>query len=106
MEIAARRHAVGMRWTQLARHRDAIHEIVTDHHANNPRVFGSVAHGDDQPGSDLDLLVDFSEEASLLDEVGLRLALRDLLEVDVDVIGADSLRGEVRDRVLREAVPL
>ncbi|HEY9563649.1 MAG TPA: nucleotidyltransferase domain-containing protein [Nocardioides sp.] len=70
----------------------------------SPRVFGSVARGEDEPGSDVDLLVDFTEEATLLDEVGLRLALRDLLRVEVDVVAADSLRGEFRDRVLCEAV--
>lgn len=76
------------------------------HHASSPRVFGSVARGDDAPGSDLDLLVDFDDNASLLDEVGLRLALVDLLQVEVDVVAADSLRGAVRERVLGEAVPL
>ena len=91
---------------KLTRHRDAIHELVAEYHASDPRVFGSVARGDDGLGADLDLLVDFSDKASLIDEVGVRLALHDLLQVDVDVVGADSLRGEVRDRILREAVPL
>jgi predicted nucleotidyltransferase len=52
----------------------------------------------------VDLLVDFTDEASLLDEVGLRLALSDLLLVEVDVVAEDSLRGSIRERVLREAV--
>lgn len=87
-------------------HRAEIREIVERHHAIAPRVFGSVARGDDTAGSDVDLLVDFTDEASLLDEVALRLALGDLLRVDVDIIAEDSLRGEIRDRVLREAVPV
>ena len=49
------------------------------------------------------MLVDFTDAAFLLDEVGLRLALTDLLQVEVDVIAADSLRGPIRERVLREA---
>lgn len=69
-----------------------------------PRVFGSVARGDDEPGSDVDMLVDFTDEASLLDEVGLRLALSDLLRVEADVVAEDSLRGSIRERVLGEAV--
>jgi len=89
---------------RLEQHRGRIRELVAEFHATSPRVFGSVARGDDQPGSDLDLLVDFSDEATLLDEVGLRLALSDLLQIEVDVIASDTLRGEVRDRVLREAV--
>ncbi len=57
-------------------------------------------------GSDLDLVVDFDDDASLLDEVGLRLGPRDLLQIEVDVVASDGLRGAFRDRVLGEAVPL
>lgn len=81
-------------------------ELVSRHRASAPRLFGSVARGEDEPGSDVDLLVDFSEDASLFDEIGLRLALRDLLGVDVDVVGSDSLRGSFRRRILAEAVSL
>ncbi len=89
---------------RVNQHRDSIRALVAKHHAVAPRIFGSVARGDDEPGSDIDLLVDFTDEASLLDEIGLRLALSDLLQVEVDVVGADSLKGQVRERVLREAV--
>lgn len=89
---------------RVEQNRDSIRQLVAEHHAAAPRVFGSVARGDDEPGSDVDFLVDFAEEASLLDEIGLRLALTDLLRVEVDVVAADSLRGSIRERVLREAV--
>ncbi|WP_376715076.1 helix-turn-helix domain-containing protein [Janibacter limosus] len=59
---------------RLDTHRDAIVAAVTEHHAMHPRLFGSIARGDAGVGSDVDLLVDFTDEASLLDEVGLRLA--------------------------------
>jgi len=91
---------------RVAAHRDAIRELVACHHASHPRVFGSVARGDDESGSDVDFVVDFTDDASLLDEVGLRLALRDLLQVDVDVVASDGLRGAFRERVLSEAVPV
>lgn len=65
-----------------------------------------MARGEDEPESDVDILVDFTHEASLLDEVGLRLALVDLLGVEVDVVAVDSLQGQRRERVLREAVPV
>jgi uncharacterized protein len=89
---------------RVSQHRDSIRALVAQHHAVAPRIFGSVARGDDEPGSDLDLLVDFTSEASLLDEIGLRLALADLLRVEVDVVAADSLQGQMRERVLGEAV--
>jgi predicted nucleotidyltransferase len=77
---------------------------VEQFRASRPRIVGSIARGEDHAGSDVDVLVDFTDEATLLDEVGLRLALRDLLRMEVDVIAADSLRGEVRERLLSEAV--
>lgn len=92
--------------TRLDRHRAEIRALTHAHHAANPRVFGSVARGEDVPGSDVDVLVEFTDEASLLDEIGLRIALSDLLQVNVDVVGLDALRGEIRERALREAVPV
>ena len=91
---------------RVEHHRDEIRTIVEKFRATRPRIVGSVARGDDRPGSDVDVLVDFTDEATLLDEVGLRLALTDLLCVEVDVIASDSLRGDVRDRLLSEAVPV
>ena len=85
-------------------HRAEIRALVAAHRALKPRAFGSVARGDAGSASDVDLLVEFSVEATLLDEVGLRLALTDLLQVEVDVVGLDTLRGPMRDRILREAV--
>lgn len=89
---------------RVEQHRGSIRALVAQHHAAAPRVFGSVARGEDKPGSDVDLLVDFTDEASLLEEIGLRLALADLLRVEVDVVAADSLQGQMRERVLREAL--
>ncbi len=89
---------------RVEHHRESIRALVSEHHAVAPRIFGSVARGDDLPGSDVDLLVEFTDEASLLDEIGLRLALVDLLGVEVDVVAFDTLRGQVRERILSEAV--
>ena len=70
----------------LAQMRDDIMAVAARHHATNVRVFGSVATDSDTPSSDLDLLVHFSDEASLYDQVGLTVELEDLLGVRVDVI--------------------
>lgn len=91
---------------RIDRHREEIRALVTAHHATEPRIFGSVARGQDTADSDVDLVVEFTDEATLLDEVGLRLALADLLRIEVDVVGIDTLRGALRERVLREAVAL
>ncbi|MGC4109821.1 MAG: helix-turn-helix domain-containing protein [Nocardioides sp.] len=99
-----RRALIGPPSQRIDQHRDEIRTLVAAHHAIEPRIFGSIARGEDIAGSDLDLLVEFTDEASFLDEIGLRVALSDLLQVDVDVVGVDALRGSIRERVLREAV--
>lgn len=91
---------------RVARHRQSLLDVVAKHHASNPRLFGSIARGEDGVDSDVDLLVDFAEDAGLFDEIALRLDLAELLGTRVDVVGSDALRGSFQDRVLAEAVAL
>jgi predicted nucleotidyltransferase len=65
-----------------------------------------VARGEDTEGSDLDLLVDPSPGATLLDLGGLQWALQSLLGVRVELVTPGDLPSRFRDDVLREAVPL
>jgi len=71
----------------------------------NVRVFGSVARGDNGENSDVDFLVEFEAGRTLLDLIGLKLDLQDLLGATVDVVTPNSLH-YVRERVLAEAKPL
>lgn len=91
---------------RVVQRREEVMRVVTEHHARSPRIFGSTARGEDEPGSDLDLLVDFTDEATLFDEVGLRIELTDLLGIPVDVTAEDTLRGDFGRRILAEAIPL
>jgi len=70
------------------------------------RVFGSIARGDDDEQSDIDLLVEFESGRSLLDHAALWLELQELLGCKVDVVSDRGIKPRMRDRVLREAVPL
>lgn len=90
----------------IRRQRVDILHLTKRYGASNVRVFGSVARGDARPGSDLDLLVEFDADRSLLDLIGLELDLRDLLGSQVDVVTVASLKERIRPRVLAEAVPL
>ena len=69
-------------------------------------VFGSVARGEDLAGSDVDFLVEFERGRSLLDLASLQVVLREALGRDVDVATRNSLHPRLRDRILRELVPL
>ncbi len=87
-------------------YRDEIRNIVDRHHVRNARVFGSVLHGEDADGSDLDLLVDPMPTTTLFDLGGLQIELEEVLGVPVDVITPGDLPAKLRDQVLREASPL
>jgi len=74
--------------------------------AANPRVFGSVLHGRDLEGSDVDLLVDPLPGATLFDLGGLQSELEALLGVKVDLLTPGDLPVKFRAQVVAEAKPL
>lgn len=88
----------------LQRHRDDIRRIVESNNARNPRVFGSVLHGEDTDDSDLDLLVDpIDGRTSLVSLVRIKCEVEALLGVRTDVLTPMALHERFRDDVLREA---
>lgn len=105
----SRVHGQRMTLPRLRARRREILKIAAAHGASNVRVFGSVARGDTNSSSDVDLLVDIMSDArgfayfGLLED--LRRALADTLECEVDVVDSAGLH-RLRDRVLREAVAL
>lgn len=90
----------------IAEKRDDIIHIVTEHGAHNIRIFGSVARGEADTESDLDLLVEIEKGRSLLDHIALSQDLEDLLGCKVDVISEKALHWYIRDRILKEAIPI
>ncbi len=90
----------------LHTHRAAIRAIVAAHRASNARVFGSAARARDTEDSDLDILVDPAPDATLFDIGAIRLELRQLLGVKVDVLTPNGLPESFRDAVLAEAAPV
>jgi predicted nucleotidyltransferase len=72
--------------------------------AHNVRVFGSVARGDDKAGSDVDFLVTLEPGRTLLDLAELELRLEQLLGRHVDVVTEHSVRGPIRQSILRDAI--
>lgn len=86
--------------------REEILRLAAQRGARNVRVFGSVARGEANEGSDLDLLVAWEPGRSLLDHAGLVQDLQELLGTKVHVVTEKSLHWYVRERILREATPL
>ena len=86
--------------------REKILSLAHQHGAKKLRIFGSVARGQSNAKSDVDLLVEFESGRSLLDHVALIQDLEELLGRKVDVVNERALHWYIRDRVLKEARPL
>jgi len=92
--------------SRISNHRAAIHALVDRHHAANPRLFGSVAHGRTTTSSDIDILVDALPEATLFDLGGLQDALEDLLGAPVDLVTPGDIVASLRATIIEDARPL
>lgn len=90
----------------LREKREEILRIAAKHGARNVRVFGSVARGEADEASDIDFLVELEPGRSLLDHAALLLEVQELLGRKVDVVSDRGIKPRIRERVLREAVPL
>lgn len=86
--------------------KEQILALAAKYGASNVRVFGSVARGTADENSDVDFLVNLAPGRSLFDLGGLLYELQKLLGRKVDVITPAGLRPRIRDRVLKEAVPI
>ena len=90
----------------LSTHREAIRAIALRHRVTNVRVFGSVVHGDDTEDSDLDILVEPTNETTMMDIGAIRYELKQLLGIPVDVLTPRALPDHFKSVVLREAIPV
>lgn len=86
--------------------RSEILDIARKHGASNIRIFGSVAREEATANSDIDFLVDIETGKNLLDRIALIQDLEDLLGCKVDVAKPEILHESIRDKILKEAIPL
>ncbi|MGX7732032.1 helix-turn-helix domain-containing protein [Rhodococcus sp. 2H158] len=103
---AALTAALAIRPSQaLAARRGEVRELLAEAGLPNPGVFGSVARGDDDVASDLDLIVEFTDRHDIVDLLALQQTLEDLLTVRVDIIDGRA-EGRVGDRARDESIAL
>lgn len=102
MSVDAPRRAVSL--DDVRRHREQIVAIGERFGVRNIRVFGSVARGEADSHSDLDLLIDVDPGHGYFDMAGFALAVEELLGVFTQVATVGGLKLRIRDRILTEAV--
>ena len=91
---------------RVRRHRKDLVAAAAAHGVSNLRVFGSVARGEDHPGSDVDLLADFPPGLSLFGLGRLEADLEGILGTRVDLIPAADLKPGVQERVESDLIAL
>jgi len=91
---------------KIQQQREEIIQVAGRHRAVNIRLFGSVARGDENEASDIDMLVDFLPGASLIDQVALIHDLSDKLQRKVDVVSTRALNPHLRENILKESIQI
>lgn len=86
--------------------RERISPVLRRFDVKHTAIFGSFARGETGKGSDIDIQVEFEGEKNLLDLVGLKLELEGTLGVKADVAEYSTVHPLLKDRILREQVPV
>lgn len=93
------------RWEDIQRMlREHKQELAERYGVREIGIFGSYVRGEQRKRSDVDILVEFDVVPGLLKFIELENYLSDLLGVRVDLVRKASLREELRERILTEAV--
>lgn len=93
----------GGRLALLRRSRHLLLSAAGRHGVRDVRVFGSVARGEDDPSSDVDLLVDLDPDRTLLDLIGFKQEAEEILGLPVDAVSPRFLKASVSSSAVREA---
>jgi uncharacterized protein len=88
----------------LAELKTLLPELVTRYKVQGLELFGSVVREEQHEKSDIDLLVEFGENADMLDLIGLSLFLEEKLKRKVDVVPKWALRPELQSAMLADAI--
>ncbi|MBD8869892.1 nucleotidyltransferase family protein [Nocardioides donggukensis] len=102
----ARKPLSGPTGQRVAARRGELLEVLRRHGVTNPEIFGSAARGDDREDSDVDLLVDFPAGTDIIDMIGIKRELEDVLGVPVDLVPRNGLKERVRARAAKDLLPL
>ncbi len=86
--------------------KEKIRPILRQHGIKRAGLFGSYARGEMKADSDVDILVELEENISLLDFIGIKLELEDVLGKKVDLVEYNTIKPLLRERILSEEVAI
>lgn len=86
--------------------KERIAPVFRRHDIKKAGIFGSAVRGKDKKGSDVDILVEIQDDASLLDFVGIKLELEDALGRKVDLVEYCTIKPIIKEQILAQEVPV
>ncbi len=84
--------------------KEAIVPVLIRHKIKRAGIFGSVAKGEAASNSDIDILVEMGTQISLLEFVGIKYELEDLLGRKVDLVEYEAVKPRLKNRILSEEI--
>ena len=91
---------------RLRAHREEIYRIARKHRAKKLYVFGSCARKEETPESDIDFLVEYKPDTSLLDHIKLQDELKEFLKTEVDLVSKNGIHPHLKPYIEKDMVPL
>lgn len=84
--------------------KDIVIPVLKKHKVTKAGVFGSFAKNSATEKSDIDILVELTDPASLLDFIGIRQELEEVLKKPVDLVEYRAIKPIIRDSILNSEV--
>lgn len=84
--------------------KDMIVPVLIRHQIKRAGIFGSVAKGKATSKSDIDILVELGNKISLLEFVGIKYELEDLLGRKVDLVEYEAVKPRLKNRIMSEEI--
>jgi predicted nucleotidyltransferase len=92
--------------SQIEKYKEIILEILKKHEVKKASLFGSVVREEMTTDSDIDLLIEFKGDKSLLDLAALQIELEEILRLKVDILTYNSIHPLLKDQILAEQVEI
>jgi len=92
--------------SQIDKYKEPILEILKKHEVKRASLFGSIVREEMSNASDIDILIEFKGDKSLLDLVRLQIELEERLKCKIDVLTYNSIHPLLKDQILAEHVEI
>jgi len=84
--------------------KEKINPILRRYGVTKAAIFGSLVKREAKGGTDVDILVEIESNMSLLDFIGIKTELEEVLKMRVDLVEYDTIKPIIKERILAEQV--